>query len=117
MMVMDSPHPLSEKWRHEAELYERRGLINPAAMARSFEIVRIATGKGRKGDDAFSKILVKVRNNASYHYYQPKVLLAGFREFFYKSAKNLGNEWALASLGNNMDKHVSTSLMPLCKPH
>jgi hypothetical protein len=77
----------------------------PAPTRRRWdEIVRIATGKGSKGDDIFSKILVKVRNNASYHYYQPKALLAGFREFFYKSPKNLGNEMALASIGNNMEQ-------------
>ncbi len=36
MMVMDKPHPLAAEWRREADLYERRGLANPAAMARSF---------------------------------------------------------------------------------
>lgn len=33
---MDKPHPLAAEWRREADLYERRGLTTPAAMARSF---------------------------------------------------------------------------------
>jgi hypothetical protein len=36
MIVMDKLHPLTDKWRLEAALYERRGLTNFAAMARSF---------------------------------------------------------------------------------
>lgn len=35
LLVMN-PHPLIEKWRRESDLFERRGLSNLAAMARSF---------------------------------------------------------------------------------
>jgi hypothetical protein len=75
----------------------------PASVRRRWDvIVRIATDRRSSRDDAFATILVRVRNNATYHYYQPKALLAGFREFFYKSPGNAGNEWAYASIGNNM---------------
>lgn len=96
---------LIEEFQEIVEGAEMRRIVKkaPTSVRRRWdEIVRIATGKGSLGDDIFANILVKVRNNASYHYYQPKTLLAGFREFFYKSPKNAGNEWAFASIGNNM---------------
>lgn len=48
MTVMDKPHPLSDRWRREAEGYERRGQTNLAAMARSFadELVAYETEHG-----------------------------------------------------------------------
>ena len=96
---------LIEEFKEIVEGDEMRRIVKkapPSTRRRWDEIVRIATGKGGLGDDIFANILVKVRNNASYHYYQPKALVAGFREFFYKSPKDEGNEWAYASIGNNM---------------
>jgi hypothetical protein len=96
---------LIEEFKEVVEGDEIRRIVRkaPASTRRRWdEIVGIATGKGKSHDDTFATILLKVRNNASYHYYQPKTLIAGFREFFYKSPKNAGNEWAFASVGNNM---------------
>jgi hypothetical protein len=96
---------LIEEFKDVVEGEEIRRIVRkaPASTRRRWdEIVRIATGKGKAGDDTFATILLKVRNNASYHYYQPKTLLAGFRDFFFTSEKNEGNEWALASIGNSM---------------
>lgn len=96
---------LIDESRAIVEGEEMRRIIKKArpSVKRRWElIVRIATNEGTPRDDIFANILVKVRNNASFHYYQPKPLVAGFREFFYTSGKNAGNEWAYASIGNNM---------------
>jgi hypothetical protein len=96
---------LIEEFEEIVEGEEMRRIMKkavPSVRRRWGEIVRIAIGKGSSRDDTFANVLVKVRNNASYHYYQPKTLLAGFREFFYTSPTNAGNEWAYASIGNNM---------------
>jgi hypothetical protein len=96
---------LIEEFKEVVEGDEMRRIIKkaPASTRRRWdEIVRIATGKGGLGDDIFATILVKVRNNASYHYYQPKTLVAGFRDFFFKAPKDAGNEWAYVSIGDNM---------------
>lgn len=96
---------LIDEFKEVVESEEMRRIIKKApspTRRRWDEIVRIATSNGNPGDDLFANILVKVRNNASYHYYQPKSLLAGFREFFFNTPKDTGNEWAYASIGNNM---------------
>jgi len=66
------------------------------------DLVKIATGKGTPRDKAFAKVLVEIRNNASYHYYQPKALVAGFRRYFFESPLSPGNETAYGSMGSNM---------------
>ncbi len=68
------------------------------------DLVKIATDKGTPRDTAFAEVLVQTRNNVSYHYYQPKVLITGFRYFFFESPKGGHNESALASIGSTMEQ-------------
>lgn len=68
------------------------------------DLVAVATGKGTPRDKAFAQILVETRNNAAYHYYQPKVLLAGFRRTFFETPPGPLNQFAFASIGASMEQ-------------
>jgi|SRR5450759_432398 len=68
------------------------------------DLVKIATEKGTPRDTAFAEVLVQTRNSVSYHYYQPKMLIAGFRHYFFELAPGAHNESAFASIGENMEQ-------------
>lgn len=68
------------------------------------DLVKVATGKGATRDTDFAQVLVETRNNTSYHYHQPKGLVAGFRRCFFYSPRTPRNEVAFASVGLNMEQ-------------
>jgi hypothetical protein len=68
------------------------------------DLVKIATEKGTPRDTAFAEVLVQTRNSVSYHYYQPKMLIAGFRHYFFELTQGAHNESAFASIGENMEQ-------------
>jgi hypothetical protein len=50
------------------------------------------------------RYLHEVRNSIGYHYYRPKRLMQGYRSFFFDGAKSEFNEFALASIGDSLEK-------------
>ena len=68
------------------------------------ELVKIAVGKGARSDTDFTRVLMLTRNNAVYHYNQPKPLVAGYRRHFFNNPPNPTNEHAYASVGQNMER-------------
>jgi hypothetical protein len=86
---------------------EFRAILKPAPVKiqREWEgLVRVATGTGSARDATFSKILERIRHNAVYHYYQPKMLVSGYRQHFYVSAPRKANQFAYVSLGKNLQR-------------
>jgi hypothetical protein len=77
---------------------------HPEIRSRWQRLLRVATGRNTRGDPAFTKVLVQIRNNISSHYYQPKVLVAGFRRHFFEAPKTAMNDVAFASVGRNMEQ-------------
>jgi hypothetical protein len=78
--------------------------IPPGARVHWEDLVRVALDKGGVSDKKFKTILVKIRANLSFHYYQPKQLVAGYRRHFFESEVQPGNAHAYASLGKNMER-------------
>jgi hypothetical protein len=72
------------------------------------ELVNLAVGD----DDSstFTRTLAQVRHNVAYHYYQPKVLMQGYRAHFLDGPRTRLNAAAYVSLGQSMEEPVSTSL-------
>jgi hypothetical protein len=68
------------------------------------EIAEIAHNQNGRPDSPVAKFLLRVRNNAAFHYYQPKELLRGYNKHFHENAKTLGNEMAVVSIGKNMEE-------------
>ncbi|MHB1313620.1 MAG: hypothetical protein ACYC3L_16500 [Gemmatimonadaceae bacterium] len=66
-------------------------------------LLGVALGGRGSGDQQFLKTLVQIRNNAVSHYYQPKLLVRGFRAHFYDTPRAAANEHAYVSLGKNME--------------
>jgi hypothetical protein len=54
--------------------------------------------------DQFRAWLVKVRNNAVSHYYNPKALMQGYRRHFFEEPPAPYNEFAFASLGASLEE-------------
>lgn len=61
-------------------------------------LVGIALRQDAEGDK-LTKLLVKVRSNVAYHYYQPKGLRTAFRNYFFNREKVSQNDVAYYSLG------------------
>ncbi len=68
-------------------------------------IVNIAMGKKVNSSSDFSKILLLIRNNLAFHYYQGgEVLREGFIDYFYNFKKNEKNETAYYSVSDTMNE-------------
>jgi hypothetical protein len=76
----------------------------PKARAHWTDLVRVALNQSGVSDKKFKTILTKIRANLSFHYYQPKQLVAGYRRHFYESGAQPGNAHAYASMGKNMER-------------
>jgi hypothetical protein len=76
----------------------------PSTRRAWHDLVKVATRQGTADDANFSDVLVKIRNNAAYHYYQTKLPVRGFRRHFFESARNPLNAAAFASVGKNMEQ-------------
>ena len=63
--------------------------------------MRVALEQGAS-DEMFMKTLVKIRDNISFHYKQPKKLVEGYRRHFFESKLHAANAHAYVSLGNTM---------------
>ncbi len=65
----------------------------------------VDTARGNAGPrSARHKLLVRIRNNLAFHYYDPKTFAAGFQDHFSATPKTARNEFALASIGESMEK-------------
>ncbi|OHA84199.1 MAG: hypothetical protein A2408_01995 [Candidatus Yonathbacteria bacterium RIFOXYC1_FULL_52_10] len=68
-------------------------------------IAEIAFTQETKEVNDFAKVLMRVRNNLSFHYYQSgKTLRKGFIEHFLKDGKSTANEKAYFSSGETMEE-------------
>ena len=65
-------------------------------------VVEVALGEDKKENrgDALSQMLVKIRNKLAFHY-DVKVLAKGYEKHFFGSDRNVTNERAVVSDGNN----------------
>lgn len=80
-------------------------LSAPVSVRREWDsILRLSAGDTWGRDQKFARVLTQIRNNAVYHYYQPKALLAGYRTHFFGRASSLTNRAAYASMGSNMEQ-------------
>lgn len=75
---------------------------HPSVRKRWRNIVSIASGGRGSGDKSFTRVLVMIRNNAVFHYYQPRLLARGYRKHFFEDPPAMYNEHAYVSLGRNM---------------
>lgn len=67
-------------------------------------IVKISTSDNPGDSSDFSKILLLIRNNLAFHYYQSsKSLRKGFIDRFFNDDKNISNETAYYSIGSTMN--------------
>jgi len=67
-------------------------------------IISIAFDNESKNNSDFTKYLIKVRNNVSFHYNQSGgELKKSFRSYFYKKEKIKYNELAYYAIGENME--------------
>lgn len=76
----------------------------PATRKQWKELVDVAVGTADARAGKLAKVLIQVRNAASFHYYQPKALAAGYRKHFYDEKPSPRNEAAYASLGSTMEQ-------------
>ena len=79
---------------------------NPAPEARRSWAQLLALATTNRADDEglndIQKYLLRMRNDVTAHYYQPKALHRGYRAFFYEPPGGPYNLSAMASLGNDM---------------
>lgn len=64
----------------------------------------VTSGTASEQKDPFRAWLVKVRNNAVSHYYNPKALIQGYRQHFFDDEKSPYNQFAFASLGDRLER-------------
>lgn len=98
---------LIKDFEHEALGSEVKAIVKNASRRTRDEwndLVKIALGKGGSLDTDFARVLMLTRNNAVYHYNQPKPLVAGYRRHFFKTTQKPTNEHAFASIGQNMER-------------
>jgi hypothetical protein len=98
---------LIEKSSSVVEGEEMRRIMRkaPSAIRKQWsDIVGVATGQTEPHNKAFAQTLAVIRNNAVFHYHQQKLLVKGYREFFFDSEPTPVNEVAFASVGRDMEQ-------------
>jgi hypothetical protein len=75
--------------------------LTPSARDAWEELAKLA--QTAKSDDPVCALVVRVRNDLGYHYYQPKNLLRGYQAHFFGAEKTPLNQSAFASLGDTME--------------
>jgi hypothetical protein len=63
----------------------------------------VALASETPSGDPVREYIMRVRDNFSAHYYQPKALLRGYRKVFFEEQRTEFNEHALASFGDEVE--------------
>jgi hypothetical protein len=79
-------------------------LLKPEAASLWRGFVSVAQGRNAPEHSGFLKWLAQVRNNAAYHYYQPKKLLQGYQKYFSQTPTTPHNAHAYVSFGPTMEE-------------
>ena len=78
-------------------------IMTPASRANWEDVVAVVLGRDARHDKVFLNWLVRLRNNAAFHYYQPKALHGGYKQYFAEAAPSDHNRFAYASLGKSSE--------------
>jgi len=74
----------------------------PRTRGRWKTVVAVANGETGSYNSELARSLLIIRNNFSYHYYQPRSILDGFRQRFLSDPKVPKTEFAFCSLGQTV---------------
>lgn len=87
-----------------SEAFQKLVANIPEKARRSWAEIVAARSGNAAGTGTLEQLLVRIRSDLAYHYYQPKTLCNGYRHRFFTATKQPHNETAFVSLGGTMEE-------------
>lgn len=98
-LIKDHTHDLDSD-----EMKRVLKIVPKSTMKKWDSLIALARDAGSAPRTPLTRALLKIRHNVSFHYHQPKVLVAGYRRHFFQLKPGPHNKRAYYTIGGNMEE-------------